>query len=170
MLSPLPQASDSLPRPLSFIALIPVVPVGAADVGYLTAVSPAAATLFSLVLMRLKSAVSKPVMMAFASLLYGALCVFIYLSSSIYLKQLGWSISILYAVGQPYSLNCTPLLRAFVTRPQAVLGAPCLRARTRRFSPTCFPRTKTQHLQRRLLPAAAALLWHFLCFLTWIRV
>ena len=105
-LSLLLQASDSLPPPLSFIALIPVVPVGAADVGYLTAVSPAAATLFSLVLMRLKSAVSKPVMMAFASLLYGALCVFIYMSSSVYLKQLGWSISILYAVG-PCSLNCT---------------------------------------------------------------
>lgn len=106
MLSLLLRASDSLPPPLSFIALIPVVPVGAADVGYLTAVSPAAATLFSLVLMRLKSAVSKPVMMAFASLLYGALCVFIYMSSSLYLKQLGWSISILYAVG-PCSLNCT---------------------------------------------------------------
>ena len=105
-LSLLLQASDSLPPPLSFIALIPVVPVGAADVGYLTAVSPAAATLFSLVLMRLKSAVSKPIMMAFASLLYGALCVFIYMSSSVYLKQLGWSISILYAVG-PCSLNCT---------------------------------------------------------------
>lgn len=73
--------------------------VGAADVGYLTAVSPAAATMFSLVLLRLKSKISKPIMMSLASLLYLSLCVFIYLATSEYLQNLGWKICILYSLG-----------------------------------------------------------------------
>jgi hypothetical protein len=64
--------------------------VGAADVGYLTALSPAAATCFSLALLRLASYIRKPVMMAMASMLYLALCVFIYMASSAYLQGLGW--------------------------------------------------------------------------------
>jgi hypothetical protein len=77
-------------------------PVGAADVGYLTAVSPAAATMFSLVLLRLKSKISKPMMMSLASLLYVSLCVFIYLSTSAYLQNLGWKICILYSLGASF--------------------------------------------------------------------
>ena len=84
------------PPPLSHV---PCLPVGAADVGYLTAVSPAAATVFSLVLLHLKSTLSKPVLMILASLLYAALCVFFYASSSAYLQGLRWNISILYALG-----------------------------------------------------------------------
>jgi hypothetical protein len=69
-------------------------------VGFLTAVSPASATLFSLLLLRLKSTISKPYLMIAASCLYIALCIFIYFSSTAQLVDLGWNVSILYVFGE----------------------------------------------------------------------
>jgi hypothetical protein len=152
--------------------------VGAADVGYLTAVSPAAATMFSLVLLRLKSKISKPTMMSLASLLYLSLCVFIYLATSAYLQNLGWKICILYSLGEYFHSRFFEVNRFFKRNlcltdqifQQVVLAVQCLRARTKPSLPMCSLFIRTQRLPPQLPPAVGARHWRFFCFHIWTKL
>ncbi len=138
--------------------------------GYLTAVSPASATIFSLLLLPLKSKIRKPIMMMLASLLYASLCVFMYLSTTESLQKLGWKICILYFLGTCVSSYCTSLRHnVYLTNSQVELVVQCLRAQTKQFLPTHSLCKKKQRLQQQLPPAAEVQHWLFLCFHIWRR-